>query len=159
MLKSLVSLKRPSSTSVAANQQRIKRISRNLFINKKYKVLLTKQAVAPFSAMFLIINKEDYGDFVVDVNFSSDSGTTTKDITSIKENELADVIGKYSLKRFRIRGDSTLAMDLTIEKNQKGYNENGDFVVDVNFSSDSGTTIKDITSIKENELADVIKQV
>ena len=107
--------------------------------------------------MLLTIGKEKNGDFTADVTFSSDSGTTIKDITSITEDELADVIGKFSCNRFRIRGESTLVMDIIIGKEQNRY-EYGDFTADVTFSSDSGTTIKDITCITEDELADVIKK-
>jgi hypothetical protein len=153
----LVSLTKPSTISVTANQQRSKYVSRNTVIKKKYKVLLTRQTLISFSTILLTIGKEKNGDFTADVTFSSDSGTTIKDITSITEDELADVIGKFSCNRFRIRGESTLVMDIAIGKEQNRY-EYGDFTADVTFSSDSGTTIKDITCITEDELADVIKK-
>jgi hypothetical protein len=108
--------------------------------------------------MLLIIKKEKNGNFAADLDFFSDSGTkTARDSTSIKDYELADVIGKYSCRRFRIRGESTLVMDIAIGKERKGY-ERDEFAADVSFSSDSGITIKDITSIREDELADVIKK-
>jgi hypothetical protein len=107
--------------------------------------------------MLLNIEKEKTGDFTADVTFSSDSGTAIKEITSITEDDLADVIGKFSCNRFRIRGETTFVMDIAIDKEQKQY-EYGDFTANVIFSSDSGNTVKDMTSIKEDVLADVIKK-
>ena len=95
----MVSLKRPAniSVSVTSNEQKIKYVSKNTIIKKKYKVPLTRQALTSFSTMFLIIEKEENGESAADVTFSSDSGITIKDITSITENELADVIRKYRI--------------------------------------------------------------
>jgi hypothetical protein len=104
--------------------------------------------------------RHNHGDFVADVAFfSSDSDLTKKDITSIQESKLADVIGKNSFRRFRIRADeSKLVMDIILNRNQKRQQFNpGYFVADVAFfSSDSDLTKKDITSIQESKLADVI---
>jgi hypothetical protein len=153
----LVPLKRPPTISVIDRQQRTEYASINTIIKKKYKVLLTRQAITYFSTILLTIEREKNGDFTADITFSSDSGTTIKDITSIREDELADVIGEFLCRRFRIRGVSTFAMDISISKEQKRY-EYGSFTADITFSSDSGTTIKDITSIREDELADVVKK-
>ena len=83
--------------SVTANEQKTKYISRSTTTKKRYKVNLARQPITSFSTMLLSIEKEKNGDFIADVTYSSDSGTTIKDITSITENELADVVKKYRI--------------------------------------------------------------
>jgi hypothetical protein len=115
------------------------------------------------------------GDFVADVDFLSssysdrtkDGGAVKEDIESIKESELADVIGKYPFGRFRIRGKSRIVMDIVINKDQALQSHYSNFVADVDFLSSFGTDFpgnremgekEDIESIKESELADLIKR-
>lgn len=155
MLKSLVSSSKPVITSIGTNQKRTNYAGGNTLKNKKYKIPLTTHSATTNSIMLLTIVKEKYGNIVADVTFSSDIGNVTRDIISIKENELADIIGKYPPKRFSIRGESPFAINITMGENQTGY-KYGSFIVDITFSDRNGIT-KDITFLQEDELADIIK--
>jgi hypothetical protein len=153
------------STTAVENQNQHKskhNTSRFNLVKSEYKILLDKHKISPYSFMLVKVQREkgqhNHGDFVADIDFySSDSGLVIKDITSIEERQLAEVIGKHSFKRFRIRSESKFVMDITLNREQKGQHNHGDFVADIDFySSDSGLVIKDITSIEERQLAEVI---
>jgi hypothetical protein len=153
------------STTAVENQNQHKskhNTSRFNLVKSGYKILLDKHKISPYSFMLVKVQREkgqhNHGDFVADIDFfSSDSGLVKKDITSIEERQLAEVIGKHSFKRFRIRSESKFVMDIMRNREQKGQHNHGDFVADIDFySSDSGLVIKDITSIEERQLAEVI---
>ena len=164
MLDSLIAL--PSTTIIELpNERKSQHSSRIISPKKKYKVLLNEHIISSYSVMLMTMEKEKNHNFVADIAFSSSSSSdsyATKDIQSIKESELADLIGKHSFRIFRIRGKSGVVMDITINREKKGQQYNhGDFVADIAFSSSSSSdsyATKDIQSIKESELADLVKK-
>src|SRR5215216_66721 len=139
---------------------------RNILAKKKYKVDLTEHTIGPYSFMLVIMQKQKEGGFVADIAFFSSSDSDfikdEKNIESIKESELADMIGKYPFTKFRIRGKSRIVMDVTINKDQALQHYYSDFVADIAFFSSSDSDFikdeKNIESIKESELADLIKK-
>jgi hypothetical protein len=185
-LKSLVSMH--STTTIKENPQQRKprhtSSTRDALVKKKYIVDLTDHNIRPYSFMLVVLQKmQKEGDFVADIAFSSSSsssssffysnvtkngGAVKEDIESVKESELADVIGKYPFRRFRIRGKSRIVMDIVINKDQALQRHYSKFVADIAFSSSSlGSDIlgdrvteekEDIESVKESELADLIKR-
>src|SRR5215216_5647446 len=180
-LKSLISMR--STTAIKENPEQPKSrhtpTTRNVLVKKKYKVDLTQHTLRPYSFMLVVVQKKQKeGDFVADVAFLSSSYSDVtkdeevleeKDIESIKESELANVIGKYPFTRFRIRGKSRIVMDIVINKDQGSQRHYSDFVADVAFLSSSSFDSditgdgeveeeEDIESIKESELADLIKK-
>jgi hypothetical protein len=173
------------TTTIKENPEQLKLrhtpTTRNALVKKKYKIDLTEHSIRPYSFMLVTLQKKQKeSDFVADVAFLSsssssysdvtkDGGAVGEDIESIKENELADVIGKYPLTRFRIRGKSRIVMDIVISKDQALQRHYSNFVADVAFLSSSSSFDSDITgdgeveeedieSIKENELADLTKK-
>jgi hypothetical protein len=177
-LKSLVSVH--STNTIKENPEQRKprhtHSTRDVIVKKKYKVDLTDHNIRPYSFMLVVLQKmQKEGDFVADVAFLSssysdrtkDGGAVKEDIESIKESELADVIGKYPFRRFRIRGKSRIVMDIVINKDQALQSHYSNFVADVAFLSSFGMDFpgnremeekEDIESIKESELADLIKR-
>ncbi len=152
----------------------------NVLIKKKYKIDLTEHTIPPYSSMLVTVQKKQKGGyFVADVAFVSSSSSYSsyfdvtkeneeqEDIESVKESELADVIGKYPFRRFRIRGKSRIAMDIVINKDQALRRDYSNFVADVAFVSSSSSYSsyfdvtkeneeqEDIESVKESELADL----
>jgi hypothetical protein len=102
MLNSSIFIHSTTTTIENHNQQKSQDTSRLDLAKREYKVPLNKQTITPYSFMLVTIQREkaqhNHGDFVADIAFfSSDSGHIKKDITSIKESELADVIRKYRI--------------------------------------------------------------
>ena len=178
-LKSLASMHSTTTIKENPEQRKPQHTSsiREVLVKKKYRVDLTDHNIRPYSFMLVVLLKrQNEGDFVADVAFLSssyfdvtkDGGAVNEDIESIKESELAGVIGKYPLRRFRIRGKSRIVMDILINKDQALQRHYSNFVADVAFLSSSFDMDisgdkemeekEDIEWIKESELADLIKR-
>lgn len=100
-LKSLVFMHRKTTIEEDPDRRKSRYTfsRRNILAKKKYKVDLTEHTIGPYSFMLVIMQKQKEGGFVADIAFFSSSDSDfikdEKNIESIKESELADLIKKY----------------------------------------------------------------